>query len=32
MIPRITGTADVTAGATLLLDERDAFCWGIRST
>jgi proline racemase len=27
--PTITGTAHVTAEATLLLDERDPFCWGI---
>ena len=30
IIPNITGTAHVTAEATLLLDERDPFCWGIR--
>jgi 4-hydroxyproline epimerase len=30
VIPTITGTAHVTAEATLLLDERDPFCWGIR--
>ena len=30
IIPRITGTAYVTAEATLLLDARDPFCWGIR--
>jgi 4-hydroxyproline epimerase len=29
--PVITGTAFVIAEATLLLDERDPFCWGIRS-
>jgi 4-hydroxyproline epimerase len=29
--PIITGTAFVNAEATLLLDERDPFCWGIRS-
>src|SRR5256885_3566907 len=29
--PVITGTAFITAEATLLLDERDPFCWGIRS-
>ena len=29
--PRITGTAFVTAEATLLLDEHDPFCWGLRS-
>ena len=27
--PTITGTAHVTAEATLLLDPRDLFCWGI---
>ncbi len=31
ILPRITGTAHVTAEATLLLDERDPFCWGIRT-
>ncbi len=30
VIPTITGTATVTLEATLLLDERDPFCWGIR--
>ena len=30
IIPTITGTAHVTAEATLLLDGRDPFCWGIR--
>ena len=30
IVPTITGTAHVTAEATLLLDERDPFCWGIR--
>jgi proline racemase len=29
--PEITGTAYVTAEATLLLDPTDPFCWGIRS-
>jgi len=29
--PIITGTAFVNAEATLLLDEADPFCWGIRS-
>lgn len=29
MRPRIQGTAFVTGEATLLLDERDPFCWGI---
>jgi proline racemase len=28
--PVITGTAFVNSEATLLLDERDPFCWGIR--
>lgn len=28
--PTITGTAHVNAEATLLLDDRDPFCWGIR--
>jgi proline racemase len=28
--PAITGTAFVNAEATLLLDEQDPFCWGIR--
>jgi 4-hydroxyproline epimerase len=31
IIPTITGTAFVTGEATLLLDEKDPFCWGIRS-
>ena len=30
IVPTITGTAHVTAEATLLLDEHDPFCWGIR--
>lgn len=30
LIPRITGTAYVTADATLLIDPRDPFAWGIR--
>ncbi len=30
IIPTITGTAFVNAESTLLLDERDPFCWGIR--
>ncbi len=30
VIPTITGSAFVNAEATLLLDERDPFCWGIR--
>jgi len=29
-LPTITGTAFVTAEATLLLDETDPFCWGIQ--
>ena len=28
--PRISGTAFITAESTLVLDERDPFCWGIR--
>ena len=28
--PRISGTAHVNAEGTLLLDEKDPFCWGIR--
>jgi proline racemase len=28
--PRISGTAFITAEATLVLDDRDPFCWGIR--
>jgi 4-hydroxyproline epimerase len=31
VVPVITGTAFVNAEATLLLDETDPFCWGIRS-
>jgi len=30
IIPIVTGTAHVTAEATLLVDARDPFCWGIR--
>jgi len=30
IIPTITGTAFVNAEATLLFNERDPFCWGIR--
>jgi 4-hydroxyproline epimerase len=30
IVPVITGTASVNSEATLLLDERDPFCWGIR--
>jgi proline racemase len=30
IVPVITGTAFVNAEATLLLDEQDPFCWGIR--
>jgi proline racemase len=30
IIPTITGTAFVNSEATLLLDDRDPFCWGIR--
>jgi proline racemase len=29
IVPTLTGTAHVTAESTLLLDERDWFCWGI---
>jgi proline racemase len=32
ILPTITGTAFVTAETTLLLDDRDPFCWGIQST
>jgi len=28
--PTVTGTAHITAEATLLLDEHDPYCWGIR--
>lgn len=28
--PRISGTAFITAETTLVLDERDPFCWGMR--
>jgi 4-hydroxyproline epimerase len=31
LIPSISGAAFVTAEATLILDPRDAFCWGIGS-
>jgi 4-hydroxyproline epimerase len=31
VVPEITGTAHVTGETTLLLDERDSFCWGIPS-
>jgi len=30
ILPRVTGSAFVNAESTLLLDERDPFCWGIR--
>lgn len=30
IVPRITGSAFVNAESTLLLDEQDPFCWGIR--
>ena len=30
IVPIITGTAFVNAEATLLLEEKDPFCWGIR--
>jgi proline racemase len=29
-LPTVTGTAHVIAEATLLVDARDPFCWGIR--
>lgn len=29
--PTVTGTAHITAEATLILDDRDLYCWGIRS-
>jgi 4-hydroxyproline epimerase len=29
LLPRITGTAHVTAESMLVLDERDPFCWGL---
>ena len=32
IIPTITGRAFVNSEATLLLDERDPFCWGIRTS
>ena len=31
VLPVITGTAFVNAESTQLLDEKDPFCWGIRS-
>ena len=31
IVPTITGTAFVNSEATLLLDDTDPFCWGIRS-
>ena len=30
IVPTLTGTAHMMAEGTLLLDERDLFCWGIR--
>jgi 4-hydroxyproline epimerase len=30
VVPTITGNASVNSEATLILDERDPFCWGIR--
>jgi len=30
ILPSITGSAHISAEATLLLDENDPFCWGIR--
>jgi len=32
ILPKITGTAHVTGEATLVLDDRDPLCWGIRGT
>lgn len=32
ILPSITGTAHVTGEATLVLDDRDPLCWGIRGT
>lgn len=32
IVPSITGTAYVTAEATLILDESDPFCWGIATS
>jgi 4-hydroxyproline epimerase len=32
LLPSITGAAFITAESTLLLDPRDAFCWGIPAT
>jgi 4-hydroxyproline epimerase len=32
IVPIITGSAFVNAESTLLLDERDPFCWGIRAS
>jgi 4-hydroxyproline epimerase len=29
LLPSITGAAFITAESTLILDPRDAFCWGI---
>jgi 4-hydroxyproline epimerase len=29
LLPSITGAAFITAESTLVLDPRDAFCWGI---
>ena len=29
VLPSITGSAFITAESTLILDPRDAFCWGI---
>jgi 4-hydroxyproline epimerase len=31
LLPRITGSAFITAESTLVLDPRDAFCWGINA-
>jgi len=31
VIPSIKGSAFITGEATLILDPRDPYCWGIRS-
>jgi 4-hydroxyproline epimerase len=31
VVPTVTGTAFITGEATLMLEERDPFCWGIRA-
>jgi 4-hydroxyproline epimerase len=32
IVPIITGSAFINGEATLLLDERDPFCWGIQGS